>query len=893
MRVDIYLLGGFKVFVDGVPIPDGAWSRHDSAALVKLLALSRGHRMPREQVLDALWPELLIEQGAPRLHKAAHYARTALAHRDGVVLSRDAVALFPSADVVVDVDKFDEAATAGAPDPAADAVERYRGDLLPEDLYEPWTEEPRERLRLSYVELLRALGRWDQVVEADPLDEVAHLQLVRDHMRRGDRSAALRQLEQMEKVLQRELGADLSQAAIALREEALAMSPDDLSWERRVSRHAPIPRPPTLTIGRARDTETVVAMLQRSPVVTLLGPGGVGKTRLAVEAAVAYVESSSVDACFVDLTKISDPGLVPGLIARELGIHLESTSRAEHVLEEALWGRSLLIVLDNFEHVVTAAGIAGRLVQFSPDIKVLSTSRARLHVSGEHVFDVAPLALEPPAVPSGDDARPADAVALFEQVASAVDPEFQLAPYLADVVSICRTVDGLPLAIELAAGHVRTLPPPLLRARLGARLGSPIGTARDAPPRQQTIPATIDWSLQLLGAAEQAVFARLGVFAGAVPLPAVEQVCGTADGDVVDALSRLVDHSLVRRIAGPRGEPRFVLLELLRDRARKLLREDDEAEVRDKHAAYVGSFVDDIDERRWTDVADRWLDVITESLAEIRAAHDWAQERGDVRLAARITAGLGAFWHREGHHVEGRRWVAAALAQGDGLDAHLVARLHLAAGFVEWPRDPMVAREHWTQAVAAFRALGDDRHLSYALALASVTYVGDSDHYESAFALCDESIELARRVGERPLVAQALNVKGELARVHGDDPTALRAYEEGRDLAAAVHDDAHLGMLLGNLSFLADRRGDYLEARRLGQQALRLCWPLGRRMMAAWMVAELAGPEIGFGRPERGARLMGASDQSLSILGVNRHPSDVPEYERVVNALRAVLGDAN
>jgi len=888
MRVDIYLLGGFEVLVGGVPIPDDAWRRRDSAALVKLLALSSGHRIPREQVLDALWPDLLVEQGAPRLHKAAHFARTALGHRDGVVLSRDAVSLFPAADVVVDVDRFGEAADEGAPDLASEAVERYRGDLLPDDLYEPWTEEPRERLRLRYVELLRALGRWDQVLAADPVDEQAHLHLVREHMRRGDRSTALRQLDRLETVLQRELGTGMSMVAAALREEALAMPPD-LRWERRVARHAPIPRPATPTIGRTRDLEAVVGMLREAPIVTLLGPGGVGKTRLAVE--VALAEAATVDACFVDLTKTADPGLVPGLVARELGLHVESTSRVEQVLEEALWGRSLLLVLDNFEHVLEAAGIVGLLARLSPDIRILSTSRARLHVSGERVFDVAPLALEARPVPSGADARLGDAVALFEQVASAVDPQFRLAAHVDDVARICRTVDGLPLAIELAAGHVRTLPPPLLRARLGARLGSPTGTARDAPPRQQTIPATIDWSLQLLGAPEQELFARLGVFAGAVPLPAIEEVCSTAGSDVVDALSRLVDHSLVHRVTGPRGEPRFVLLELLRERARELLGEHDEVGVRDRHAAYAASFVEDVDERRWTDLADRWLDVFAESLAEISAAHDWAQQRGDVEVAARIAAGLVGYWHREGHHVEGRRWVSAALDQADGLDDHLRARLHLAAGFVEWPRDLLVAREHLSQAIAAFRALGDDRLLSYALALASVTHLGDPESHELALALADESIELARHIGERPLIAQALNVKGELARVHGDDEMARRAYEEGRDLAAAAHDEAHLGMFLGNLGFLADHRGDYAEARRLTQEALRLCWPLGRRMLAAWMLAELAGPEVGLGRPELGARLLGASDQALSVLGVNRHPSDLPEYERVVAGLREQLGE--
>ena len=395
MRVDIRLLGAFEVVVAGQRVPDEAWRRRQSAALVKLLALSRGHRLLREQVMDALWPESPVGQAAPRLHKAAHYARTALGVRDSVVLSDDTVSLFPLADVVVDADQFDDAADAaratGESTLAAAGVDLYRGDLLPDDLYEPWAEETRERLRLRYLDLLRALGRWDKVVVSDPADEQAHLRLAQEHMHRGDRRAALLQLDRMETVLRRELGVGPSEPAIALRDEALAMPAED--WQPRAASRTPIPMPQTQTIGRDRDVAIVMQMLARSRVVTLLGPGGVGKTR-------------------------------------------------------------------------------------------------------------------------------------------------------------------------------------------------------------------------------------------------------------------------------PRGEPRFVLLELLRDRARDLLAGGEASSIADRHSAYVAALLDDLEERHWTDAADRWIDVITESLAEIRAAHAWAEQRGDAYLAARITAGLGSYWHREGHHTEGRRWVTEAMAHG-------------------------------------------------------------------------------------------------------------------------------------------------------------------------------------------------------------------------------------
>src|SRR5215207_3854391 len=239
MRAEIRLLGGFDVVVGGRPIPPQAWRRRDAAALVKLLALSRGHRLPRDQVVDALWPDLLLEQGAPRLHKAAHYARVTLGPSDSIVLDADMVVLFPHDELSVDVDAFDEAAAGartGATDQVAEAVHLYRGDLLPADLYEPWAEDPREVRRLRYLDLLRGLGRWDLVLETEPLDEGAHLELASSYLRRGDRHAALAQLDRMEKVLERELGTGPSQAAATLREQALILPFGGQRWEVQAAR---------------------------------------------------------------------------------------------------------------------------------------------------------------------------------------------------------------------------------------------------------------------------------------------------------------------------------------------------------------------------------------------------------------------------------------------------------------------------------------------------------------------------------------------------------------------------------------------------------------------------------------------------------------------------------
>jgi len=890
MGVQINLLGGFSVAVDGRAVPDQAWSRRNAAALVKLLALKTGRRLPRDQVIDLLWPDLLLDEAAPRLHKAAHYARAALGVPDSLVLSGDIVALLPDAEVTVDVDEFDTAArafAAGGGLPRADeAIRLYKGDLLPEDRYVAWTEQDREHRRLRYLDLLKDAGRWDEVLVADPLDEGAHLRLVEGHIASGDRDAALRQLDFMEQVWRRELDDDPGATALTLRAKALAMPTyDAIERPGGAGPGTPVPWPATDTIGRDQDIADVLEALELSQVVTLVGPGGVGKTRMAQEVAHRYADATSSQVCYVDLTRARDPGLVPEVVARALGVQVIAGNTALPALEEALHRRSLLMVLDNFEHVLEAAPALAGILKRSPGVQILATSRALLRIGGELVMDVHPLGLGNDM----DSATSSDSVALFEQLALRIDPTFQLERSLADVVAICRAVDGLPLAIEMATGHLRTLPPALLRSRLNERLGSTVSAARDAPERQQTIPATIDWSLQLLGHDERELFRRLGIFNGPVSLETIEQVCDGTFGDVVDPLTRLVEKSLVRRVVNSRHEPRYVLLELVRERARDLLG-DDADELADRHAAYVMTFLEDLDERRWTVAADRWMDDVTELLGEVRAAHRWAHEHGQPAVAARIAATLGTYWHLDGHHAEGRSWVEQALAAPLELDESTRAGLHLAGGFVLWPIDQAAASVHWEQAVELYRHVGNTRMLAYALPKAAIGYLGDPDRYDLAMQLCDEGIELSRQIGDRPLIAPALNVRGELTRIAGRDDLARAAYEEGRDLSIAAGDDAHLSVFLANLSYIYEHEGDYDGSRRLACESLRLAWSQGRRLMSAWTVDKIAGAELWLGRLERGALLIGASDKALGLLGVGLHPGDMPEHLRAVGELRDRLG---
>ena len=830
MRVDINLLGGFSVVVDGRPVVAQAWTRRSAATLVKLLALRPGRRLPREQVMDLLWPDLLLDQAAPRLHKAAHYARVALGIPTAVVLSGDAVALLPDERVVVDVELFDEATV------AEKAIELYAGDLLPEDLYEPWAEAERERLRMRYLGLLRAAGRWADLLAAEPLDEEAHLRVVHEYLEDGNRGQALRHLESMAQLWRDELGAEPGAAAQALRAQVEAMSAFDPARGIPNCSETCVPRPATQTVGRDHDIDRVLGMLDRHRLVTLLGIGGVGKTRLAAEVAHRYVEATSERACYVDLTKVRDAGLVAELTVRELGIRAGENQDVVQMLEEGLRRQSLLLVLDNFEHVVDAADLVGEMVRWSDDLRILVTSRARLRVAGEKVFEVLPLSLEPEAGASGL----ADAVALFEQVATAVDPWFELEQHVEDVEAICRSVDGLPLAIEIAGGHVRTLPPPLLRQRLAGRLGSAAAAGRDLPDRQQTIPATIDWSLKLLGPREQRLFARFAVFNCGVPLEAVEAVW--PDGDVVDPLSVLVDHSLVRRrpATGPSrasgcwswcGSTRPGSSTTRRGRA----------------------------SRPHTRRTSRRSSRTSSSVAgPTRPVGGSTTSPSCSRRSAPRTTGRGATATSRSPPASRRPWAPTGTSRGTTPRASAGSARCSPGRTTSIPRSPPGSgwrRGSWSSPGASPRPaatgsvrrsssveLGETRLLAYALAVTSATYIGEHEQYASAMQINDEALALGRSVGGPALIAQVLNVRGELTRVAGEDGLAQAAYEEGLQISRTIGDEIYVSVFLSNLSYLADHRGDYQEARRLTREALRICWSLGRRMMAAWAISELRRP---------------------------------------------------
>jgi predicted ATPase/DNA-binding XRE family transcriptional regulator len=674
--------------------------------------------------------------------------------------------------------------------------------------------------------------------------------------------------------------------------EALGIAPEErpgfLFWARGLSEAPPVapsppsPAPPpsapavtnipallTPLIGRAPEVAAVRRLLWRASrrLVTLTGPGGVGKTRLALQVAEETLADLTHGALFVSLAATQDPALVAATIAGALGLTETAGRPPGAALTAYFRDLAMLLVLDNFEQVGEAAPQVVDLLAGAPHLKVLVTSREPLGVRGEAVFLVPPLAV-PPAQdsPSADALRESPAVTLFVERAQDSYPGLQFAPdELAVVAAICRRLDGLPLAIELAAARSRILAPPALLAHLQRAIPAPalgllIGGYRDLPARQQTLRGAIAWSYDLLPAAEQALFRRLAVFADGCTLEAVERIGG---GPPLDGLESLVSKSLLRReVAG--DEARFAMLATIREYAlEQVLAHGELDALRAAHAAFFLHLAETAEPHLSGPQQGRWLDRLDREQANFRAALDWLLAAGDAEGTTRVAAALGRFWQLRGYWQEGRRWLDLAHGLAGDLAPPVRARVARAAGGLALSQaDFGPARGLLEEALALFQALGDELSAAQVLdRLGAAAF--DQGERERGIALYEASLTLNRKLGHTGGIARALRGLGRAASQQGETARAWAYNEEALALFRECGDEMGVAQCLDNLGDVAAlNQGDYGRAIIFYQEALSLFRRLGAPAQVTNTLVVLATALLEQGEPARAAA---ASAEALDL----------------------------
>jgi predicted ATPase/transcriptional regulator with XRE-family HTH domain/Tfp pilus assembly protein PilF len=697
------------------------------------------------------------------------------------------------------------------------------------------------------------------------------------------------------------------------------------------ARRSNLPTPPTRLIGRDTETAHVGELLRRSDVrlVTLTGPGGIGKTQLALQVATDLLAVFPGGIYFVPLAPIGEPSLVLPTIAQILGVKESAGQPLADILTDALRERSALLLLDNFEHVVAAAASVSDLLAHCPQVKILVTSRSPLHLRGEHESPVPPLRLpnrehHPPPKQALEFA----AVQLFAERAQAVKPDFAVTSQnVAAVAEICRRLDGLPLAIELATARIKVLSPADILNRLGDRLRILTGGARDLPARQQSLRNTIAWSYDMLDEGEKTLFRHLAVFTGGCTLEAAEVVCCELPIDVLDGLTSLVDHSMLQRDE-TRGDIRFSMLETIHEYGRALLMAGAEGNVvSERHAAYFLGLVEEVVRLDTSEGPQSWLSWQTRlepERANLRAALAWCQENNAL-LGLRLAAGLGWFWIWHHDLREGEGWLATFLARTVG-DSELRGRALLALATLMRDRGDLAAAQPlFEESLALCRQAGDRWGIGRGLGMLAQQARSAAD-YERGIALAQESLAIARELHVLESIIFALNTLGQIYRLQanfgraraileealrlspgnlevlyrlgrtaedeGEYNRAEALFQEGLALEQRTAGDVCGSLLL--LGRLARKQGDRVRARRLSEEGLAVARPTAGNVYPCWALYYLAELDWGDDDPINGhARL--AEGLRLALFGRNRQvialgllvgAKHAAEYGALVRAIR-------
>jgi predicted ATPase/DNA-binding SARP family transcriptional activator/Tfp pilus assembly protein PilF len=901
--VQFRILGPIQAVLDDEPAPLGAPKQR---GLLALLLVNRRRVVTAEQLIDGLWGETPPASALQSLQVYVHGLRRALGGERIETAGRGYRVVVGEDEL--DLDRFERtlergraALEAGRPDDAADdlreALAVWRGSALadlPEEIRRAAEAERLEELRLTALELRYdaelACGRHDAVVaelEALTAEHEYRERFLQQRMlalyRCGRQADALEVYREARGVLAEDLGLDPSPALQELERAILRQDPSLDAPEAPTRSTQPLPVPPTPLVGRRLELASVSALFrdEGARLVTLTGAGGTGKTRLGLAVAHELEPELRDGALFVGLAQVSDPELLVSTIAEALEVREGGRNLAEGVIEH-LGERRMLLVLDNFEQILSAAPFVGELLAAAPRLWILATSRAPLRLAAEREYPVPPFDTPDAGLPFEMLVK-TDAVRLFAARAQAVDPGFELDTASApEVARVCGQLDGLPLAIELAAARAKLLAPAEILERLEREPHMLPPGPRDAPARQRTLAATIQWSYDLLGTNERVTFERLGVFSGGCTLEAAEGVCDVS----LESLGMLVDNNLLRRRDG-----RFTMLETVRHFAVERLEEAGAAKLRRRHAEWLTDLAETM---AWqTTVAGEdatvWLDRIQPEHDNIRAALAWSLDEA-VELALRLASSLRLFWEVRGHFSEGGRWLDEALARADDVDPAVRLRALSASGTIAFRLGNVaLSQERWESALEIARELGDDLWIARLLSDLGTAAAGRED-YDTAVPLLEESAALFRELDVPSRLGTVLGNLGHIAAERGDYARAIEVTEEGLTLESSHKQNAAISTY--NLGSHNLHAGNLEQAREWLERAVALTFELGYKEVMAYALASYVQLCLLEGDATRAAHLAGIADRLLSEAGLLLQPVEQQRFDGAKARTQEELGDA-
>ncbi len=656
-----------------------------------------------------------------------------------------------------------------------------------------------------------------------------------------------------------------------------------------------LPAQLTSFVGRQRELADLRHLLSQTRLLTLTGTGGSGKTRLALQLAEEMLGQFADGVYHVGLMSIQNPALVAKMIAATLDVPDPPHDSVNEVLKRALRNKHLLLLLDNFEHVIQAAPLVTELLTAAPRLKILVTSRAVLHLYGEQEYPVMPLALPDPAQEI-EHLRQNEAVTLFVQRAQAAHPAFHLTVDNAAVVAeICARLDGLPLAIELAAARGKLLSPQMMLERLQDRFGELADGPRDLPDRQRTLRGVMDWSYALLNEDEKRLFARLSVFIGGCTLAAAEAICQRGlTLPVLDGLMSLMDKSLVLQDETVDGEPRFWMLETVREYAWMQLEAYDEAEsLRRDHARYFVAYVERAEPELFRADQFTWLERLEEEHDNLRAALAWALDGADRALGLKLAGHLGWFWYLQGHEVDDR--IEQALDSSPEVPPDIRARaMNLLAGSLIYIPGRQTQAKHWLDAaVQLSRQAGNPIRLAWSLGFMT-SILPQFQHItpEELSALIEEALHLFRGHHDEFGINWALNAQGELIRSQRRYQEAIPIYRESLEGFIRMGNAWYCTQVRTNMGWAYFHLGEVNRAYDLFREALA---PHARQYNIRHIAACLSGFAVCYrmrGQLEDAARLLSAIEARLKATGVWLHPADRADFERTLEVVRDRLEDS-